>query len=221
MRIAVQRRDIYADMRSLVLVDRVIERGAIAKFWSAVVQPSEITVQTRNKLKFNDNSIQWGWERGSVGTLYIRECYRQAVNTIKDYKTIVVLGTPGIGKSIFIFYLVYVLVRRAIRKKVEIPTFELSDRDKTRYFLTVVEGKGVVMSDGDIPDYVITDTVARPNAVCTKKYIHVTSLHNENMKDLWNSMAASEDSTDITFPVFSRDEYLESDGTESNTVCLY
>lgn len=143
------------------------------------------------------------------------------MDIIDDKKTIVVFGTPGVGKSIFIFYLVYVLVHRAIKKKVAIPTFELSDRDKTRYFLTVVEGKGVVMSDDDIPDYVITDTVARPNAACTKKYIHVTSLHNENMKDLWNSMAASEDSTDISFPVFSRDEYLESDGTESNTVCLY
>lgn len=132
-----------------------------------------------------------------------------------------VLGTSGIGKTIFAFYLVYKLVCQAREEGNPIPTFELADAREHTHFLKVVEGKGVVSATGNSPDYVITDAVARINSGCKKKYIHIASLHNTHLRHLLNSIAPSKDCAEITFPVFSRDEYLESDETEGSAVCLY
>lgn len=197
----------------------MVKGTAIAKFWSAVVKPGTV-LRTGNKLKFKNHAAKWGWD-GEIDTLYVRQCYEEAVETINVKNRIVVQGTPGIGKSIFIFYLLYALVRQAREKGLPIPTFEIADQNEKRYFLTVVGGNGVVTTEGDTPDIIITDAVGRPVPGCKEKYIHVSSLYNKNLKDVLNNIATRSDRAIITFPVFSRDEYLDSDGTTYSTVCLH
>ncbi len=54
----------------------------------------------------------------SLNSLYIRECYRTIAARITNRKGIqkaIVTGTPGIGKSLFLVYLLWKLVREGER----------------------------------------------------------------------------------------------------------
>ena len=109
----------------------------VYKFWSAVVQPDAVAVdQTGKKLTFKNGVTRWGWDR-DVDQLYIRECYTKAIGTLDTADMAMLEGTPGIGKSLFIFYFIYVIVRQAREKGDVLPTFLISDRDGTGYFLRV------------------------------------------------------------------------------------
>jgi hypothetical protein len=95
-------------------------------------------------------------------------------------------GTPGIGKSLFIFYFIYAVVNQAIEKGEHIPTFLIADRD------------------------------GRSNPSFTTQYIHVSSINNVNVKDVRKLMDQRQRPNKKTrqtiwFAGFSLVEYLEID----------
>ena len=62
-----------------------------------------------------DGKTRWGWTR-DVDVLYLRDCYISAFDTLSGADMAMLEGTPGIGKSLFIFYFIYAVVNQAIEK---------------------------------------------------------------------------------------------------------
>lgn len=199
----------------------------IYDFWSAVVQPGAVSVDsTGKKLSFKDGTL-WGWTR-DVDDLYIRDCYTQVIATLGNADIAMIEGTPGIGKSLFIFYFIYMIVIAAKDNDQKIPTFLIEDRDGFGYFLKVDDnGCGIVHKPTtETPDYLITDTKGRSNPSFAKLYLHVTSINNVNVKDVHKLMdqrqpKANKTRPKIYLPGFSLEEYFEIDGGEVDQVSVY
>jgi len=139
-------------------------------------------------------------------------------------------GTPGIGKSLFIFYFIYAVVNQAIEKGEHIPTFLIADRDGCGYFLRVdSNGNGIVHQPTTelTPDYLITDTKGRSNPSFTKQYVHVSSINNVNVKDVRKLMEQRQPQNKKTRQTiwlagFSLVEYLEIDCvSEASKVSIF
>lgn len=135
-------------------------------------------------------------------------------------------GTPGIGKSLFIFYYIYVLVNEARKNEAKMPTFLIADRDGAGYFLRVDSmGNGIVHKPITelTPDYVITDTRGRSNPSFSKQYLYVSSINNVNVKDVRKLMnkGVKVRRPSIILPGFSVEEYFDTDGGDgSNKVSI-
>jgi len=191
-----------------------------------VVQPNAVNVDsTGKKLSFVNGGAQWGWTR-DVDELYIRDCYTETIRTLDKADMAMIGGTPGIGKSVFIFYFIYVIVSRAKENKEKIPTFLIRDCDGIGYFLRVDDnGYGIVYEPKttETPDYLITDTIGRSNPSFTKLYLHVSSINNVNVKDLYKLMLnrqpkANKTRPQIYLPGFTLEEYFEIDGGKVDQV---
>jgi DNA replication protein DnaC len=67
----------------------------------------------------NDGFISFGGNIPSTtsNTLYVRESYQRIVSSIKPryINKVIVTGTPGIGKSFFLIYLLWELVKQKKR----------------------------------------------------------------------------------------------------------
>ncbi|RYY82538.1 hypothetical protein EON63_13075 [archaeon] len=205
-----------------------LKGNEVYDFWCAVVIPNAVALQGK-KLKFKDETTQWGWTR-DVDELYVRDCYTSAIDDLERADMAMLEGTPGIGKSLFIFYYIYVVVTKARQKGENVPTFLISDRDGTGYFLGVdSNGCGIVHKPTTerTPDYLITDTKGRSNPSFTKQYIHVSSINNVNVKDVRKLMEqrkrkGNKTRCTIYLPGFSLDEYFEIDGGgETNQVSMF
>eukprot|EP01039_Chlorochromonas_danica_P011316 gene11316-12628_t len=202
----------------------------IYDFWCAVVKPDAVVRDsTGKKLRFKDGLTRWGWTR-DVDELYVRDCYTTAIQTLGNVDIAMLEGTPGVGKSLFIFYLIYKVVFLSREQGQCIPTFLIADRDGTGYFLSVdLNGNGIVRAPTtETPDYLITDTRGRSNPSFTTQYIHVSSINNSNVKDVRKLMdqghhrKGEKERRTIYLPGFSVEEYLEIDGFDeaSNKVAM-
>jgi hypothetical protein len=200
----------------------------IYDFWSAVVKPNAVVADTTaKKLSFGDGDAMWGWTR-DADELYIRDCYKEAIRILDNSDMAMIEGTPGIGKSLFIFYFIYTVVRQAKDNSQEIPTFLIEDRDGNGYFLRVDDnGNGIVHKPTtETPDYLITDTKGRSNPSFAKLYLHVSGINNVNVKDVKKLMdqrqpRAHKTRSVIYLPGFSLEEYLEIDGGKVDQVSMY
>lgn len=189
----------------------------IYDFWCAVVKPNGVALdKTGKKLKFTDGVTRWGWKR-DVEELYVRECYKSAVDTLRDTDMAMLEGTPGIGKRLFIFYLIYVIVSEAFEKGENVPTFVIGDRDGRRFLLSVdSDGNGVVeIPTTQTPHYFITDTVGSCQPSFIRQYFHVTGFNDVNWKYVNKLLETppvnKKPRQTIWFPVFSLQEYFEAD----------
>lgn len=192
-------------------------------FWSAVIQPDGVSIDSAGKiLCFKDKSTRWGWSC-EVEELYIRECYKQAIESLNvEVKISMISGTPGIGKSLFIFYFIYAVVSKAKKDEQIIPTFLIANRDGAEYFFSVDSDENGIVHEpitGQTPDYLITDTLSRSTPLYRKQYIHVSSNSNVGLKDFRKTMMEVKNTT-IYMPVFSLAEYFEIDGGEINEVSI-
>lgn len=209
------------------------EGNDIYDFWCAVIKRDAVVRdETGKKLTFKDGKTRWGWTR-DVDDLYVRDCYTAAIDSLSEADMAMLEGTPGIGKSLFIFYFIYVVVNQAIEKGEMLPTFLIADRDGCGYFLRVdSNGNGMVHQPTTklTPDYLITDTKGRSNPSFTNQYIHVSSINNVNVKDVRKLMEQRQRKNKKTrrtiwLAGFSLEEYFEIDcvdeASKVNIIMLY
>jgi hypothetical protein len=207
---------------------RYSKGNEIHDFWTAVVKPHAVNMDsTSKKLSFADGVTRWGWTR-DVDELYLRDCYTVAISKLRKADMCVIEGTPGIGKSLFIFYFIYDIVSQAKANEQDIPTFLIEDRDGVGYFLRVdKKGVGIVHKPTtETPDYLITDTKGRSNPSFTILYLHVSSINNVNVKDVHKLMDhrppnVNKTRPKIYLPGFSLKEYFEIDGDKVDKVSMY
>ena len=126
-------------------------------FWTAVLKPNGVK-KVGKKLQFTDGETNWGWIR-DVKDLYVRACYEEAIRELEGKHVAILEGTPGIGKSLFIFYFIHEKFHVARENNQPIPTFVIGGRSLSsakKYFLLVdAQGNGVVQvpTPETTPDY--------------------------------------------------------------------
>lgn len=161
--------------------------------------------------------------------LYVRDCYVKAIETLRGARIAMIDGTPGIGKTMFIFYFIYAMVTQSRENGEGIPTFIIRDCAGTNFFLTLdATGNGIVVSDKDKdilerPDYRITKNFGECYSNCRKQYIHVVGTCSRSTRDVKRLMEDdARHGRHLRFPVFSWDEYRDLDGGgDANEVRIY
>ena len=177
---------------------------SFSRFWEAVWS-DEIKVTENGLLE-----LQSGWGPSKVRFLYPRDCYTGLLHAILSgsWEKFLVLGSPGIGKSLFVYYFIYFISKNtSLSVK---PTFVLSDLDKNEFLFTHENNKPVVRiynRSMEVPTYYLSDTQCRHNPPYSLAYIHVTSISNQNYESLYKEV--SENGRIWNMSVFTYEEYLK------------
>jgi hypothetical protein len=140
----------------------------IARFTGLAVSPSDTDIKTltfQGHLDDTRESAKWGpsfaFSQLVERAEYVR-CWED-IRKMPDLKFVLLRGTKGIGKSVFIYWLIYKLVNEALGRGSTIPSILLithGDAHGKKYeLLTVVNNKPVVrMVDGLIrADYTLSN----------------------------------------------------------------
>lgn len=101
------------------------------------------------------------WGANNTSTLVVRECYDTIITTIRDkeYANVLLKGTPGIGKTFFMYYFIFSLVKNNSHKIVIAVAYLVRETQKTIYIS--VDGQDVTVSNSyaPVPDYYFSDSV--------------------------------------------------------------
>ncbi len=157
-----------------------------------------------------------GWLKEAVTSLLPRSCYSQLYDeiissTVSSKKVFLVKGSPGIGKSLFICYFMYRVVREHLSHPSNSPpTFVISDLDGHCFFFSHdASGNPLVQpwtATMPIPTYLLSDTKVVSTPFYGKGYIHVTSIANHNYETL--EKEAGESGRVWNMELFTFEEYL-------------
>lgn len=162
--------------------DADLKRMQIYKIWSHICNGSITEVD--NFLQLEAGAFKW--EEG-VDFLLVRDCYEKLYNKLvsaiqtesRTSEHWLLLGTPGIGKSLFGFYLIYKIVTSANNNNENIPSFVYSGREGKAVYLSYDEQPHIALYVNQEADYVISDTVPLSAAMNRMFNLHITSINNE------------------------------------------
>ena len=195
----------------------------LSKQWRAICTENGIVKDAaKQTLNFSDTSLPW-----SAGTflLFERNVYTLAYEHIKNngYDQVLILGTSGIGKSLFVLWYIYKLVCESDSP----PSIAYQDREGSVYYLKSENGVHSVYDYHDyykmnpmlVVDCYISDTSSPPdlNRSNSKFRMHVTSDNNSQyqdfQKEISNNSISVEGKTVVKgksfhMDVFSEDEAL-------------
>lgn len=166
-------------------------------------------VVTNNTLELANGTFFIG-HRKMGSKLFSRSCYKDLSKIIIDgaingsMDNIVVTGTPGIGKSVFGYYLLYLL-----RQNGKTVVFEQNDKWYRFSDEGVVEGRFETFSDAgflnDPAGWYLSDPEGKPREGFTGIAVVLVSPG----KDRTNEFLKQDDACLLFMPVWSEDELLE------------
>lgn len=183
-----------------VAVDEVVTNFAAA-LTRAVI--------TNNTLELANGTVFIG-HREMGSKLFIRSCYKDLSKIIIDgaingsMDNIVVTGTPGIGKSVFGYYLLYLL-------RLEGKTVVFEQKEKWYRFSDegVVQGRFETFSDAgflnDPAGWYLSDPEGKPR----EGFTGITVVLVSPGKDKTNEFLKQDTACLLFMPVWSEDELLE------------
>ncbi|CAN0400345.1 unnamed protein product [Pylaiella littoralis] len=166
-------------------------------------------VVTNNTLELANGTVFIG-HRKMGSKLSIRSCYKDLSKIIIDgaingsMDNIVVTGTPGIGKSVFGYYLLYLL-------RLEGKTVVLEQKEKWYRFSDegVVQGRFETFSDAgflnDPAGWYLSDPEGKPR----EGFTGITVVLVSPRKDKTNEFLKQDSACLLVMPVWSEDELLE------------
>ena len=101
------------------------------------------------------------WGANNTSTLVVRECYDTIITTIRDkeYANVLLKGTPGIGKSFFMYYFIFSLVKNNSHKIVIAVAYLVRETPKIIYISVDGQDVTVLNSYAPVPDYYFSDSV--------------------------------------------------------------
>ncbi len=144
-----------------------------------------------------EGCAKWGPSYGS-SVLVEREEYIRLWDLLcaKSYRYILIRGSKGIGKSVFIYWLIYRIMKEADKDgKGPYPTFLLirsGGLGKVYHFLCVEDGVAVtkrVGPDAERADYVLSDVEYDAAVMCSKWNLNVISYGSQaNLKAFINEL---------------------------------
>ena len=109
----------------LLFVLTVVSAGEIvndiSRFWMALVKKGVSKKNTNNREWSLSGGIQW---IGGVDIFYNRKCYDTIQNNIANMSAVLVKGTPGIGKTMFLQRVLVDIVEAARETGEALPTID-------------------------------------------------------------------------------------------------
>ena len=161
----------------------MLDDHALSKFWRAICN-GEVE-EKDHCLKFKNNKISWDVEL-DLSILLERGGYVDIYKMLitGQYKKMLILGTPGIGKSLLQMYLMYRLVKDAKDTQKGIPTFIYRNKDKKSYYFHSDGTAHIVKRLDELsevkPDYYFSDTHTCGTADVNVCMVHATSIGNDS-----------------------------------------
>jgi hypothetical protein len=178
-----EKKALFSSSLQVTAVTAVTSEGKVSKpiggflfhtillaFWRAICSNEIVKVDNLYLLNFTKPPgyipvlPKWRLSTSETDELLRRNEYLRIINRLKanaKYKYVFIRGPNGIGKSLFIYYLICSLVIEAKEQSQAIPSFVLYHADGARYYLYVDKNNvpNVVPSKGrdSIPDYFISD----------------------------------------------------------------
>jgi hypothetical protein len=162
-------------------------------------------------LMFEDKSLKWD---DVVSRLFVRQTYLQLFEEIINLSVerILILGSPGVGKSLFVWYLMYAAVNSAQKCGKPVPSIVYQLRDGQHVLFSVSNGIPAMRSTvvGRFPcDMFISNTAAPPDNYPARCRVHVSSEGSIGYKVFEKAIDGSEDTVrNITrfMPPFEENE---------------
>jgi len=130
--------------------------------WSAILNDKIIESPENPRLWSLPDGVDW---IGGVKELYNRACYDEITKIAFSKKRVLVRGTPGIGKSLFLQVFLVHLARQAKREGRSPPTISYvytTENDKVVKLSFLPDGSVVDITNvalGTFPDYELSDSV--------------------------------------------------------------
>ena len=145
-------------------------------------------------------------------SLYVRGCYTDILKNIEDNSRthVLVRGTPGIGKSAFLYYLIYYYAQ-STAVNISFCLTYLNGEVKEKYYLIRENNQPCVTEHMfGLPDYYFSDSVDIEAAgTATKLTILFASIDERHYKDfekVQQSLGTSVNSWDIYMPLVEIEE---------------
>jgi hypothetical protein len=146
----------------LIACSDIIESGAIwsrdihsryAKIWQSICNDQVLNVN--EKLKFEDSTLNWPNE---TAELFERDFYNTMTVDIltNKYSCVYITGTPGIVTSLYLLYLIYVLVRQSKESNQKIPNSFYKPNNLESLHISHLRGP---VFEEHVPNYVFSDPV--------------------------------------------------------------
>jgi len=151
----------------------------VSRFWNALITGAVMKEDNMWRLP---HDTPW---MGSIDALYNRQCYDEILEKLNNKTRVLIYGTPGIGKSVFLqVYLVHIVEKAKQDPSKAFPFIiysRLVNNMPVTYHLrsdgTVIECQSSVM-----PDYRLSDSVDLNVADANILALEVASDNEKNYK---------------------------------------
>ena len=179
-------------------------------FWKAVCDKEIVSTDLSGAHYSEIDSAKW---LPGLHRLYVRDCYHKLSELFLDVgvKNALLLGTPGIGKSLYLRWLIAVLARKAIATKEDGVTFRISfhERNDVVDYLCSLDGTVSAFSkDAPTPTYYFSDSVDIDKVDLSTKLTLLVSSDDAKQYDEWSKRLKENRKKSIIkfMPVFSAEE---------------
>ena len=179
-------------------------------FWKAVCEKEILFIDFSGAHYSEIDGAQW---LPGLPRLYVRDRYHKLSELFLDVgvKNALLLGTPGIGKSLYMRWLIAVLARKAIVTKEDGVTFRIKFRDGSDSvdYLCSLDGTVSAFSkDVPTPTYYFSDSVDIDKVDLSSKLTLLVSSDDPKHYDEWfKRLKENKKKSIIKFmPVFSAEE---------------
>ena len=168
---------------------------------------------------FLNHGTTWG-ANNNTSKLVVRECYNVIIRTISEekYTNVLLRGTPGIGKSFFLFFYVYFLVKSNVNRKSVIAVAYLHMETRRTIYLSVENGHATVSdSYTSTPNYYFSDSVdietSKASTCLTVLFASMDDIHFKTFEKVLQQPTSN--SGDMYMPLVPTHELVKMSVSES------
>ena len=180
--------------------------------WNAIVNHPIVENKKNPRLWSLRGGIKW---IGGVEELYNRPCYDDITEDISSLTHALVIGTPGIGKTLYLQVLLVHLARRAKAEGKPLPSiyYKYYDDDKVVTLTFLSDGSVIDITDvGRVPDpdYLLSDSVdlSKPSGTVLNLEVASDKPRNYNNFEKRIGEPGALRGATIIMPLWSFDELI-------------
>ena len=157
--------------------------GDVGDVWSAIVNDEIIPNPDNPRLRMLPGGVKW---IGGLRVIYNRRCYDEITNDLPSHSHVLVIGTPGIGKAVYLQTLLASIARQAREGNRKLPRTHYLRRYYGNIQVLSLQPDGSIkvitraVEAGISPDYCLSDGVDPADAAAIS--IEVASNHRSKLR---------------------------------------